>query len=191
MVLSPRSVSSVLLTTLLFLTACNDKGSTGATGASGPVGPAGAMGPAGPAGATGAAGSTGQGMAAGGTAGQILAKTSATDFDTQWINLPGAATIDWSSLCPTGQSLANSVGCAPNCSSGPAAAACNAIINTAQVSQKTGVPTPYLSNGIVMFKLTQTGGGSSASFHVSLGTTQSGFGYMCEILNSNATAETV
>jgi hypothetical protein len=46
-----------------------EKGATGATGA------------------TGAAGPTGAGVAAGGTTGQVLAKQSATDFDTDWETL--------------------------------------------------------------------------------------------------------
>jgi hypothetical protein len=46
------------------------------TGAQGPTGPAGPAGPAGP------------GVAAGGTTGQLLAKKSATDYDTNWIAAP-------------------------------------------------------------------------------------------------------
>lgn len=38
----------------------------------------------GPAGATGATGATGPGVAAGGASGQILVKTSSTDFATAW-----------------------------------------------------------------------------------------------------------
>ena len=48
-----------------------DTGETGATGASGPQGPA------------------GPGIASGGTTGQILAKASNTDYDTEWINAGG------------------------------------------------------------------------------------------------------
>jgi len=73
-------------------------GATGATGATGPQGPqgiqgltgpagaTGATGPAGPTGVTGATGATGAGVAAGGSAGQILAKNTATDYDTGWID---------------------------------------------------------------------------------------------------------
>jgi hypothetical protein len=50
-------------------------GSTGATGPQGAVGPAGATGSQGPA---------GPGVPVGGTTGQVLAKTSATDFATTW-----------------------------------------------------------------------------------------------------------
>lgn len=71
------------------------QGATGATGATGPTGPqgatgaTGATGPAGPQGETGATGATGPagpGVPAGGTAGQVLAKASGTDYDTQWVN---------------------------------------------------------------------------------------------------------
>jgi hypothetical protein len=70
------------------------KGDTGATGAQGPQGDAGPQGPAGNDGAPGATGNDGepgQGVPAGGTAGQILAKISGTDYDTEWItNLGGS-----------------------------------------------------------------------------------------------------
>jgi hypothetical protein len=47
------------------------------------VGPQGLQGPAG---ATGATGATGPGVAAGGTAGQILSKIDGTDYNTTWID---------------------------------------------------------------------------------------------------------
>lgn len=55
----------------------------GATGATGPTGPAGANGTNGTNGADGA---DGQGVATGGTTGQVLAKASNTDYDTTWVN---------------------------------------------------------------------------------------------------------
>jgi hypothetical protein len=48
----------------------------------GPQGPAGATGPAG---ADGADGADGVGVITGGTAGQVLAKASNTDYDTEWV----------------------------------------------------------------------------------------------------------
>ena len=69
-------------------------GATGSQGPAGPAGPQGATGPQGPAGpagvdgadgATGPQGPAGQGVPAGGTTGQVLAKSSATDYDTQWV----------------------------------------------------------------------------------------------------------
>jgi hypothetical protein len=56
-------------------------------------GPAGATGPPGAAGATGPAGSPGVGVPPAGTAGQVLQKNSATDFDTIWVTpAPGGVT---------------------------------------------------------------------------------------------------
>lgn len=91
-------------------------GDPGAAGAVGPEGPEGPAGPAGPTGADstvpgpqgtpggtgpqgdpgtpgaegpqGDPGAAGPGVAAGGTTGQILAKNSATDYDTGWIDAP-------------------------------------------------------------------------------------------------------
>ena len=60
-------------------------GPTGPEGPAGPTGPAGPEGPTGPAGPTGPTGPTGPGVPAGGTTGQVLAKVSNTNFDTQWI----------------------------------------------------------------------------------------------------------
>ena len=70
-----------------------DTGADGPQGPEGPEGPIGPEGPQGPAGADGADGATGpagadgadgEGVPLGGTAGQILSKTSETDYDTQW-----------------------------------------------------------------------------------------------------------
>ena len=55
-------------------------------GQKGDPGPAGVQGPAGPAGAKG---DTGEGVPAGGTTGQVLAKKSGTDFDTEWVPQTG------------------------------------------------------------------------------------------------------
>lgn len=60
-------------------------GPAGPTGATGPQGPTGATGSQGPAGATGATGPAGPGVPTGGTPGQVLAKNTATDFDTLWV----------------------------------------------------------------------------------------------------------
>ena len=53
----------------------------------GPQGPTGATGPAG---ADGADGADGVGVDAGGTTGQVLAKASNTDYDTEWVSLTTA-----------------------------------------------------------------------------------------------------
>jgi len=62
---------------------------TGPTGPTGLTGPTGDTGLTGPTGATGATGATGVGVAAGGTTGQVLAKVSATDYDTTWVDQSG------------------------------------------------------------------------------------------------------
>jgi hypothetical protein len=58
-----------------------------APGPQGPQGPTGATGPQGPAGANGA---PGVGVPVGGTTNQVLAKSSATNYDTQWVNPSGS-----------------------------------------------------------------------------------------------------
>lgn len=101
--------------------------------------------------------------------------------------------IDWDALCFQGQSLTDSTGCTPDCTNLPAALTCNAIYSVGQVEKITGIHGPYLSNGIVVFKLTQTGSaGSNALFNVVLnqGLT-AGAGYACEILNADATPATL
>lgn len=65
------------------------QGETGLTGAAGAQGPQGIQGEAG---ATGATGPAGPGLAAGGTTGQVLAKLSAADYDTEWIDQTGGGT---------------------------------------------------------------------------------------------------
>jgi hypothetical protein len=61
-------------------------GDTGPQGEQGPQGIQGIEGPQGPPGTTGA---TGPGVATGGTTGQVLAKASGTDFDTEWVDAGG------------------------------------------------------------------------------------------------------
>jgi Chaperone of endosialidase/Collagen triple helix repeat (20 copies) len=87
-----------------------DTGATGTTGSTGPPGPTGAtgatgaastvpgpQGPAGPTGATGSqgpagpTGATGAGVVPGGTAGQVLSKIDATDYNTQWVTPSGGS----------------------------------------------------------------------------------------------------
>lgn len=86
-------------------------GTAGATGPTGSQGPTGATGPAGadstapgPTGATGASGATGstgatgQGVPTGGATGQVLAKSSGTDYDTAWVAPGGGSPIPTSIL---------------------------------------------------------------------------------------------
>ena len=69
-------------------------GPQGAAGAAGATGATGATGAKGDKGDTGNTGATGAGVAVGGTAGQVLAKIDATNYNTQWITpaTPGTAT---------------------------------------------------------------------------------------------------
>jgi hypothetical protein len=55
------------------------------------TGPTGAQGPAGAAGAAGATGAAGAGVPVGGTTGQVLAKKTATDLDTEWVAQTGGS----------------------------------------------------------------------------------------------------
>lgn len=82
-------------------------GPQGLEGPEGPRGPQGVQGIQGPAGATGspgATGATGPGVPAGGATGQILAKNSATNYDTSWL-APSSAIASafgaWTSYVPT------------------------------------------------------------------------------------------
>lgn len=63
-------------------------GSPGEKGDKGDKGDTGDAGTDGTDGAPGADGTDGQGVPAGGAAGQILAKTNGTDFNTEWVDLP-------------------------------------------------------------------------------------------------------
>lgn len=60
------------------------QGEVGPKGDTGDTGPQGPQGIQGETGATGATGATGPGVAAGGTANQVLLKNSSTDYDTTW-----------------------------------------------------------------------------------------------------------
>ncbi len=91
-------------------------GPQGPTGAPGPAGDVGATGPAGPQGATGPQGQmgpAGPGVPAGGTAGQVLRKVDATDFNTVWAtpSLNVTTVVGGSVSINPGQSLALSALC--------------------------------------------------------------------------------
>ena len=66
-------------------------GPTGSTGATGSTGPTGATGPTGPT------GDTGSGVPTGGTSGQYLRKSSATNYDTAWDTLTASDLTDFPS----------------------------------------------------------------------------------------------
>jgi hypothetical protein len=92
------------------------KGDTGATGATGPTGATGATGPTGATGATGAAG---QGVPAGGTTGQVLAKASGANYDTEWVAQTGGG--------------------------GGGSGTVTSVSGTAPISVATGTTTPVVS----------------------------------------------
>lgn len=84
------------------------KGDPGEQGPAGPKGDPGEQGPAGPAGQDGSQGPqgpAGQGVPAGGTAGQVLAKKSGTDYDTEWTDQTGGGGTDLPPGGTTGQVL--------------------------------------------------------------------------------------
>lgn len=64
-------------------------------GPQGPQGVQGEQGIQGPAGADGATGPAGPGVAAGGTAGQVLTKIDGTDYNTEWTDPAGGGGVDW------------------------------------------------------------------------------------------------
>ena len=63
-----------------------EQGIQGEVGPAGPAGPQGEQGIQGVAGADGVDGEDGEGVPVGGTTGQVLAKASNTDFDTEWVD---------------------------------------------------------------------------------------------------------
>ena len=63
------------------------------TGPAGPTGPTGAAGPAGADGTDGTNGTNGEGVLDGGATGQVLAKASNDDYDTQWVTVPSIGII--------------------------------------------------------------------------------------------------
>jgi hypothetical protein len=81
-------------------------GPTGPTGASvtGPTGPQGVAGPQGAQGIQGPTGPAGQGVPTGGTDGQILTKTSSTDYATAWEDIPESAAVVSSATPPANTS---------------------------------------------------------------------------------------
>jgi hypothetical protein len=85
------------------------QGATGATGAQGTTGATGSQGPQGNPGTTGSTGATGPGVSTGGTTGQVLTKTSATDFATNWQTPFSQATADARYLQLSGGSLAGAL----------------------------------------------------------------------------------
>lgn len=61
-----------------------------------------------PRGDVGATGATGQGVVTGGTTGQVLAKASNTNYDTQWVNAGTGTVTSVGLTAPTGLTVSNS-----------------------------------------------------------------------------------
>jgi len=112
-------------------------GSTGSSGPAGPQGPVGENGAAGPAGPTGATGATGPGVATGGTVGQVLTKTSGTDFATNW-QTPSAGGV------ATSRQIATT---APLTGGGDLSADRTLAISDFTSTSKGAVPNPTASSG--------------------------------------------
>lgn len=73
-----------------------EQGPQGLKGDTGERGPQGATGPTGPQGKQGNPGSNGVGVPLGGTANQVLVKSSATDYETEWKNASDLVIADGS-----------------------------------------------------------------------------------------------
>jgi len=99
---------------------------------------------AGPTGTAGAPGPAGVGVVAGGTTGQVLAKINATDFNTQWVNLPsltGYATESW----VTSQGYITSSALTPYLTSAAAASTYLTITNAASTYATNAALSSYLT----------------------------------------------
>ncbi|MCX7114842.1 MAG: hypothetical protein NTW08_02875 [Gammaproteobacteria bacterium] len=128
----------------------------------------------------------------------VQAAPQDNDFTLQNSNFPvitdptsSSIMLDWRALCPVDQSLTDTVGCAPDCNR-DSTAACSMLFRAGQVENFTGIPLPYLSTGVVVFKLTQASGAGTASvLNITLNQKPSNYGYMCEILNANGTPATL
>lgn len=144
-----------------------DPGPTGATGPAGPQGPQGVQGltgpqgDPGPTGATGPAGPAGQGVPTGGSAGQVLKKLSAADFDTAWAAEAGGGSMTfaqsrWSFTDFT--SSATTAGVLPFSFSG---------VSSGTLAATTGAGTDSFG-AVAIRDSTTAGGGGEVSNNVSL-----------------------
>ena len=101
-----------------------ERGPQGDRGPQGETGDTGAQGPQGETGPAGADGTPGVGVASGGTTGQVLAKKSNADYDTEWVDQSGGGGAVDSVNGQTGDVVltASDVGALPDSTSIPAAA---------------------------------------------------------------------
>ena len=106
------------------------------------------VGPAGPAGATGATGATGapgQGVAAGGTTGQVLAKKSNANYDTEWV-AAGAGSGTVTSVAISGSDGIEIDSGSPITSSGTIALGVNAATLRSHLNVADGAEANVQSN---------------------------------------------
>lgn len=139
------------------------QGAKGDTGATGPAGPAGSQGPkgdkgdkgdtgdtgpAGPAGPAGSQGPAGVGVPTGGTAGQVLAKKSGTNYDTEWVDQTGGGggTSDYTDL--TSKPSINNVTLTGNKSLSDLGAASESAVAAKYTKPSTGIPKSDLASAV-------------------------------------------
>lgn len=135
------------------------QGAKGDTGATGPAGPAGSQGPkgdkgdtgdtgpAGPAGPTGSQGPAGVGVPTGGTEGQVLAKKSGTNYDTEWVDMEGGGgTSDYTDL--TNKPSINNVTLTGNKSLSDLGAASESAVAAKYTKPSTGIPKSDLASAV-------------------------------------------
>jgi hypothetical protein len=99
--------------------------------------------------------------------------------------------INWSSLCQGGQLLEDNSGCMPDCTDKPTAATCNIIFQNSRIEQLTGIQSPFQSDGVILFALPQKGVSRNAILNVLLHQAPRSYGYVCEVLNSDATPASI
>jgi hypothetical protein len=147
-------------TATTWVPAGNIKGPQGATGPQGSAGPTGSQGPTGNTGATGPQGTTGPvgpGVAAGGTTGQTLYKTSGVDYATAWTTLtaanvgalPSSATVNGKALSGNPSLTAADVGAVATANNHdvPAGGATGALLAKNSGVDYDAVWTPNLVQG--------------------------------------------
>lgn len=112
------------------------KGDTGATGPAGPAGPTGSQGPA------------GVGVPTGGTTGQVLAKKSGTNYDTEWVDQSGGGggTSDYTDL--TNKPSINNVTLTGNKSLSDLGAASESAVAAKYTKPSTGIPKSDLASAV-------------------------------------------
>lgn len=137
------------------------QGPQGETGPQGPQGPIGLTGPAGPQGATGPQGPAGVGVPAGGATGQVLAKASSTNFDTEWVDQSGGGGGSYTEPGPTRFYAFDDMMQGSNLTS--AVVDANWAISSAGISaDQITVDLPSLGPGWVAFRMGTTSSGRTA-----------------------------